>query len=329
MIHPRRAHVRHIAPPKAEKRGTTPEEWAAITAAEPSARRAEEALAAALTYARTKRQESGGEEAGEAELSMEQLTLRQEKAKSEKGMVTEVQMLTKDGRYRPKVTTWGVFPRPENISATYGGGRTLRPGGQLEPKEATEERAKRLKAKMEKYKKNAGLEVEDVVLRKCEKEMGDGAALMTGGKLEAAVLHFTVVADEMPPKSRLAGEAVLQRAVCWDSLGRSEQAKQEYKKITMHPSFDVAKRARTMLEGFQSMEFLKADQFDFMTQRNAYGSYFESMSKDYRTGSWNSGYILPESEAEAEGMQPGIVIGVIAGLFLVPLGMVAVLVLAR
>lgn len=37
----------------------------------------------------------------------------------------------------------------------------------------------------------------------------------------------------------------------------------------------------------QSMEFLKADQFDFMTQRNAYGSYFESMSKDYRTGSWN------------------------------------------
>lgn len=32
---------------------------------------------------------------------------------------------------------------------------------------------------------------------------------------------------------------------------RSEQAKQEYKKITMHPSFDVAKRARTMLEGFQ------------------------------------------------------------------------------
>ena len=30
--------------------------------------------------------------------------------------------------YRPKVATWGVFPRPANISKQYGGGRTIRPG---------------------------------------------------------------------------------------------------------------------------------------------------------------------------------------------------------
>ena len=30
--------------------------------------------------------------------------------------------------YRPKVATWGVFPRPANISKEFGGGRTLRPG---------------------------------------------------------------------------------------------------------------------------------------------------------------------------------------------------------
>jgi hypothetical protein len=27
-----------------------------------------------------------------------------------------------------QVATWGVFPRPENISKTYGGGRTIKPG---------------------------------------------------------------------------------------------------------------------------------------------------------------------------------------------------------
>lgn len=33
-----------------------------------------------------------------------------------------------DASYKPKVATWGVFPRPDNISKTFGGGRTIRPG---------------------------------------------------------------------------------------------------------------------------------------------------------------------------------------------------------
>ena len=30
--------------------------------------------------------------------------------------------------YQPKVATWGVFPRPKNISNAFGGGRNLPPG---------------------------------------------------------------------------------------------------------------------------------------------------------------------------------------------------------
>lgn len=33
-----------------------------------------------------------------------------------------------DTAYRPKVATWGIFPRPANISRQYGGGRTFKPG---------------------------------------------------------------------------------------------------------------------------------------------------------------------------------------------------------
>ena len=33
-----------------------------------------------------------------------------------------------DAPYRPKVATWGIFPRPANISRQYGGGRTFKPG---------------------------------------------------------------------------------------------------------------------------------------------------------------------------------------------------------
>lgn len=35
---------------------------------------------------------------------------------------------SRDPNYRPKVATWGMFPRPNDISKTYGGGRTYRPG---------------------------------------------------------------------------------------------------------------------------------------------------------------------------------------------------------
>lgn len=31
-------------------------------------------------------------------------------------------------RYQPKVSTWGMFPRPNDISKAYGGGRDIKPG---------------------------------------------------------------------------------------------------------------------------------------------------------------------------------------------------------
>jgi hypothetical protein len=45
--------------------------------------------------------------------------------------VTEVEMITQKGDYRPKVSTWGMFPRPDNISKAYGGGRTIQKGGEV------------------------------------------------------------------------------------------------------------------------------------------------------------------------------------------------------
>lgn len=66
-------------------------------------------------------------------LSMEQFTLRKEAEMKARG----AEVITIDGQasadgtesgYRPKVATWGVFPRPQNISEAFGGGRNIRPG---------------------------------------------------------------------------------------------------------------------------------------------------------------------------------------------------------
>jgi hypothetical protein len=66
-------------------------------------------------------------------MSMEQFTLKKEAEMKARG----AEIITRDGQasaadgssgYRPKVATWGVFPRPQNISEAFGGGRNIRPG---------------------------------------------------------------------------------------------------------------------------------------------------------------------------------------------------------
>ena len=46
-----------------------------------------------------------------------------------------------DNDYKPKVGTWGVFPRPRNISAAYGGGRIVTPEDRRRTPEQQEARA--------------------------------------------------------------------------------------------------------------------------------------------------------------------------------------------
>ncbi|MQL93890.1 hypothetical protein Taro_026542 [Colocasia esculenta] len=73
------------------------------------------------------------------------------------------------GLYKPKVSTWGVFPRPSNISKTFGGGRNICPGEVLESadtKAAKEERTRQL---ISNYKSQIGLTVDAKLKAYCEK----------------------------------------------------------------------------------------------------------------------------------------------------------------
>lgn len=59
---------------------------------------------------------------------------------------------TKSETYAPTVSTWGVFPRPKDISATYGGGRNLKPGQALETDEQKAAREAAYAAAIKAYK---------------------------------------------------------------------------------------------------------------------------------------------------------------------------------
>lgn len=69
-----------------------------------------------------------------AGLRPEMFTIKKEEEMKARG----AEMITRDRTYdpqkeppapayKPKVSTWGVFPRPADISKAYGGGRTIQP----------------------------------------------------------------------------------------------------------------------------------------------------------------------------------------------------------
>uniref|UniRef100_A0A3Q7EGW0 Uncharacterized protein n=1 Tax=Solanum lycopersicum TaxID=4081 RepID=A0A3Q7EGW0_SOLLC len=62
--------------------------------------------------------------------------------------------------YKPKVSTWGVFPRPNDISKTFGGGRTIRPGEVLESAEEKASKQARTRELLAAYKSRVGLTID-------------------------------------------------------------------------------------------------------------------------------------------------------------------------
>lgn len=78
------------------------------------------------------------------------------------------------------------------------------------------------------------------------------------GQLTAAIGPFDEAVELVTYRSRVGGEATLQKAICLDSLGRNEEAMALYKMISRHSAPGVAKKAKQMLFGFSAGAYLKA-----------------------------------------------------------------------
>ncbi|WJX45313.1 hypothetical protein P8452_32201 [Trifolium repens] len=179
--------------------------------------------------------------------------------------------------YKPKVSTWGVFPRPGNISKTFGGGRVIRPGDILETDEEKAAKEERTKTQLAAYKKKYGLNIDPKLKSECEEILKDGDLLMDTGKLKDALPYYEKVIDKLPFQSELHGLAALQWAICQDSLSRSNEAQSMYEKLKSHPSVKVGKKARHFVYSFQAMEMMKVKGGSSRYEKNTfYQSYFDA-----------------------------------------------------
>lgn len=193
--------------------------------------------------------------------------------------------------YKPKVSTWGVFPRPSNISKTFGGGRVIQPGDSLETEEDRAAKDKRTRQLIAEYKKKMGLNIDAKLKAECEKILKDGDSLMGSGKLKEALPYYQKVMDKMPFQSELHGLAALQWSTCQDSLSRPEDARIMYEKLQSHPNAEVSKKARQFMFSFRAMEMMKVTSSS-LPMNTGYQNYFEAFVDN------KSNYPLKEIEVE-------------------------------
>ncbi|KAK4757294.1 hypothetical protein SAY87_007421 [Trapa incisa] len=182
--------------------------------------------------------------------------------------------------YKPKVSTWGVFPRPSNISKTYGGGRNIRPGEELETAEDRAAKDARTRELLAAYKKKIGLNIDPKLKIECEKALKDGDCLMDSGNLKEALLYYEKIMDKLPFQSEIHGRAALQWSICQDSLTRRTQARSMYEKLQNHPNPKVRKRAKQFMFSFQAMEMMKVGSSRFSSSNTGYQNYFEAFVED-------------------------------------------------
>ncbi|KAJ0978863.1 hypothetical protein J5N97_014337 [Dioscorea zingiberensis] len=181
--------------------------------------------------------------------------------------------------YKPKVSTWGVFPRPGNISKTFGGGRVIRPGEQLETAEDKAVKEKRTKELISAYREKMGLKIDPQTKLECEKALREGDILMDSGKLQEAMPYYEQVMKAVIFQSELHGLAALQWSICQDSLRRPKEARTMYEKLQSHPNAQVSKKARQFVFSFQAMEMMKVTSSP-VSRKTGFENYFDAFVED-------------------------------------------------
>jgi len=243
---------------------------------------------------KAKQSDDIGSESNEQSLEMQALIKERTK---------EVVIETAKGEYKPKVNTWGVFPRPQNISKAYGGGRTIRPGEKLMSDEELAAKKKQLRERVRRYEQKSGNYVDPAIEAECNELLASGIQKMQRGTLGGAMGDFKKVSSKVNYRSRLGGEAALQYAICLDSMGRNKEAEAEYNKLANHPIGSVRKSATRMTNSFKAMSSLKTDSIDYFVQgQGAYNEFFKfkvGWGKNYDIGyGGDSGYKAPDPEEE-------------------------------
>lgn len=179
--------------------------------------------------------------------------------------------------YRPTVRSWGMFPRPQNISKAYGGGRNIQLGGETLSAEEKAAKDKRTKELIAAYRNRQNIVIDAKTKAECNEALREGDEMMNTGRLKQALPYYEKVMNAVDFKTELHGRAALQWSICLDSLCRSKEAMSMYSKLKNHPNSEISKKANMFVFSFQAMDFMKVNSTP-VPKSTGFETYFTKFS---------------------------------------------------
>ncbi|XP_006654339.3 zinc finger CCCH domain-containing protein 18 isoform X1 [Oryza brachyantha] len=179
-----------------------------------------------------------------------------------------------EDEYKPTVRSWGMFPRPQNISKAYGGGRNIRLGGEAQSAKEKAAKDKRTRELIAAYTNSQNMIVDAKTKAECSQALKEGDELMNTGRLKQALPYYEKVMQAVDFKTELHGMAALQWSICLDSLCRSKEAMSMYSKLKNHPNSEISKKANMFMFSFQAMDFMKVNSTP-VSRNTGYENYFD------------------------------------------------------
>jgi tetratricopeptide (TPR) repeat protein len=177
------------------------------------------------------------------------------------GTWTNNEKITED-MYKPKSGSWGAFPRPRDISKTYGGGRRVGAGFSKEDDAVANMKTQRL---LKDYRRKVGIEVptEQEHAAEIDEALKIGQLAMQRGIYATAVSALEKVTQWCSTNSKVGSKVYLELAMAYEALGRTKEAYQVYKTLSDCRMEDVKHNARRLLYGMEAMEIMRDVSSDF------------------------------------------------------------------
>jgi hypothetical protein len=167
-----------------------------------------------------------------------------------------------ESTHAPKVSTWGVFERPADISKAYGGGRQIGVGGAEITPEDLAERRKRSDEALAKYRQGMGAErqVQDEHEEEIRAALQEARQLMRFGSTNGALGQLGGVREWLCASTELGSEVMLELGMALIAAGDNEGAKPVLSELTRRaPDRKVKRAAQQMLFQEEAQGFMKLD----------------------------------------------------------------------
>ncbi|KAG7367907.1 six-hairpin glycosidase-like protein [Nitzschia inconspicua] len=164
--------------------------------------------------------------------------------------------------YKPKSGSWGAFPRPRDISKTYGGGRRVGVGFSNEDDAVANMKTQQL---LKDYRRKVGIDVptEKEHAAEIEEALQIGQLAMQRGIYATAVSALEKVTKWCSTNSKVGSKVYLELAMAYEAVGRTKEAYQVYKTLSDCRMEDVKFNAKRLLYGMEAMEIMRDVSSDF------------------------------------------------------------------